>query len=105
MVEAWDAEGVQTVAVEAGKSEVTAEGLEPTSTYEFKVVASDGSGEAESDVATYDTQARCFAPLYIVAENKRAHACCCHRWPTAHLSPSATSFEADPAGLMRAASL
>eukprot|EP00935_MAST-01C_sp_MAST-1C-sp1_P001595 g1595.t1 len=62
MVEAWDAEGVQTVAVGAGKGEVTAEGLEPTSTYEFKVVASDGSGEAESDVATYDTQARCFAP-------------------------------------------
>jgi hypothetical protein len=52
MVENWTDEGVQTVAIEEGKTEAVAEGLEPTSTYEFKLVGSDG----ESPVATYDTQ-------------------------------------------------
>jgi hypothetical protein len=59
IVEEWTDE-CGTVAVDASKDgkevEATAEDLEPTSSYEFKVVASNADGESESDVACYDTQ-------------------------------------------------
>eukprot|EP00937_MAST-01D_sp_MAST-1D-sp2_P006543 g6543.t1 len=61
ITEEWDA--AREVATEAGVSQATAGGLNPTSTYQFKLVAINASGASEeSEDATFDTQVASCTP-------------------------------------------
>ena len=61
ITEEWDAARELTTA--KGASQAVADGLNPTSTYQFKLIAVNGQGASEeSEEATFDTQVASCTP-------------------------------------------
>ena len=61
IMDEWD--NARELATEKGASQATADGLNPTSTYQFKLIAVNEQGASEeSDEATFDTQVASCTP-------------------------------------------